>query len=167
MPNILRQELRELASTDGSFVMLGAILLCRQTSIGTLVGDFGIGEADGVAADGIRCFTCRQYQHRSRVNTATQDKPKRNIADHVESFRNDEDNYPAQCFNTGFSHVFLDVNDCFCIALSSKNVAAAQQILTKLLIVVDFDVETNVEVAVLIRKRLVPAAEVNDGKATK
>src|SRR5260370_39812264 len=97
MPNILRQELRELASIDGSFVMLGAIFLCGQTSIGALVGDFGIGEADGVAADGIRCFTCRQSQHRSRVNTATQEKPNRNIADQVES-----DGFFEELQKTGF-----------------------------------------------------------------
>src|ERR1700687_6461533 len=56
VPNIFRQEFGELVGIDGGFVMLGAIFLRGQTSIGALVRRLGIGKADGVAADGMRCF---------------------------------------------------------------------------------------------------------------
>src|SRR5246127_310504 len=64
---------------------------------------------------------------------------------------NGEGKHSAQFFNAGFAQVFIEVNDCLRVALRSKTVAAAQQILTKLLIVVDFTVENNVDAAVLIR----------------
>src|ERR1700676_1575793 len=59
------------------------------------------------------------------------------------------------------------MNDCFRITLSFENVAATKQVLPKLLIIVDFTVENDMNAAVFIGQRLVAAAEVNDGEATE
>jgi hypothetical protein len=59
------------------------------------------------------------------------------------------------------------MDDCLGVSLCPEYMAAAEQVLAKLLVVVNFAVENNVDAAVLIRQWLVTAAEVNNGEAAK
>src|SRR5476651_2145066 len=59
------------------------------------------------------------------------------------------------------------MHDHFCVALSFKNVAFAQQKCAQFLIVIDFSVEDDLDSAVLVRDGLMASLKIDDRESAK
>ena len=75
-----------------------------------------------------------------------------------------ESKHAAQLLNTIASHLLVEMDDHFCVAVSVENVTAAFEIRTKLGEVVNFSVVDDTDGFVFVENRLVTSGEVDDAQ---
>ena len=73
-----------------------------------------------------------------------------------------EGEHAPQAFNARRPVLFIKMNDCFRVAVRLIDVPARFQFLTKIRVVVDFAVVSDVQCAVFVGHRLMPRRHVND-----
>jgi hypothetical protein len=73
--------------------------------------------------------------------------------------------HPAQLANASWSHIFVQMNDYFCVGIGGEAVAPALKFRTELREVVNLAVEYDCYRAVLVKDRLMSAGKIDDAEA--